>query len=74
VKVRLFAGLREKFGDEVEVPLATPCLVEDIQHALISMSCWLPGTRLAIDHKFAVPDDTIEADSEVAVIPPVTGG
>jgi len=74
VRVRLFAGLRAKFGEEIDVPLAAPCSVEDVQNALVSMNCWLPGTRLAIDRRFAISDDAVDADSEIAAIPPVTGG
>jgi molybdopterin converting factor small subunit len=74
VKVRVFAGLRDKFGEEIEVPIAAPCTAEDVERALVAMSCWLPGTRLAIDHRFALADDEVGVASEVAVIPPVTGG
>ncbi len=74
MKVRLFAGLREKFGEVIDVPITAPCTVADVQNELVAMNCWLPGTRLAVDRKFAIAEDAVGLDSEIAAIPPVTGG
>lgn len=74
MKLLLFAGLRDRFGESIESPVEPPCRVADMQSALIAMDCWPAGTRLAINRRFALDDETVTPGDEVAVIPPVTGG
>jgi molybdopterin synthase catalytic subunit len=79
VTVRLFAGVREAAGSstvEVEVP-ARP-FVSDIRRAL---SILLPQAEellrcsaMAVDGEYAQDITPVVAGSEVAVIPPVSGG
>jgi molybdopterin converting factor subunit 1 len=79
VRVQLFAVARELAGGRelaVEVPegatiadiraamqVAAPRLVEVLGHC-----------RFALDNEFANNDSTVSGNSELAVIPPVSGG
>jgi MoaE-MoaD fusion protein len=74
VRVRLFAGLRERAGaDEVELELPEGALVSD---ALERLSGVTEGTRvvMAVNQEYADPDATLEPGDELALIPPVSGG
>lgn len=79
VTVRLFAGVREAAGVttvEVEVP-ALP-LVSDIRQALTvllpEVEALLRCSAMAVDGEYAQDITPVMAGSEVAVIPPVSGG
>jgi MoaE-MoaD fusion protein len=74
VRVRLFAGLRERAGaDEVELELPDGALVSD---ALERLSKVTLGVRvvMAVNHEYADPDASLEPGDELALIPPVSGG
>lgn len=74
VRVRLFAGLRERAGaDEVELELPEGALVSD---ALERLSAVTDGMRvvMAVNHEYADPQATLEPGDELALIPPVSGG
>jgi MoaE-MoaD fusion protein len=78
MKVRLFAGLRERAGaDEIDVDLADGATVADLLAALDSTPVGgLPERSfiVAVNRSFATPQDRIAAGDEVALIPPVSGG
>lgn len=79
VQVLLFASLRDLAGtDRITVELAENATVRDL---LISISSQHPiledrvsHTRVAVDDRFSVPEDRITPESELALIPPVSGG
>jgi MoaE-MoaD fusion protein len=74
VRVRLFAGLRERAGaDEVELELPDGALVSD---ALDRLSQVTQGVRvvMAVNHEYADPGASLEPGDELALIPPVSGG
>jgi MoaE-MoaD fusion protein len=74
VRVRLFAGLRERAGsDEVELELPDGALVSD---ALERLSTVTDGVRvvMAVNHEYADPDVSLAPGDELALIPPVSGG
>ena len=74
VRVRLFAGLRERAGaDEVELELPEGALVSD---ALERLSAVTDGVRvvMAVNHEYADPGASLEPGDELALIPPVSGG
>ena len=85
VRVRLFAGLRERAGwAERTLPLPhegsppTPAALWR-QLALgegpAAGSGDIPATiRVAINHAFAAPDAPLHPGDEVAFLPPITGG
>ena len=74
VRVRLFAGLRERAGsDEVELELPDGALVSD---ALERLTAVTDGVRvvMAVNHEYADPDVSLAPGDELALIPPVSGG
>jgi MoaE-MoaD fusion protein len=74
VRVRLFAGLRERAGaDEIELELPDGALVSD---ALDRLSQVTGGVRvvMAVNHEYADPGASLEPGDELALIPPVSGG
>jgi molybdopterin converting factor subunit 1 len=74
VRVRLFAGVRERAGrDELELDLPEGACVAD---ALARVAHLAPGVSLvlAVNREYAAPDAVLHAGDEVAVVPPVSGG
>jgi molybdopterin synthase catalytic subunit len=71
VRVRLFAGLRERAGwSEREVEAAK---VADVW-AKLDLGDEPPGLLYAVNQEYAEPDRPLVDGDEVAVIPPVSGG
>jgi molybdopterin synthase catalytic subunit/molybdopterin converting factor small subunit len=71
VRVRLFAGLRERAGwSQREVDAAT---VADIWRAL-ELGDEPAGLLYAVNQEYATPDRALADGDEVAIIPPVSGG
>jgi molybdopterin synthase catalytic subunit len=74
VRVRLFAGVRERAGrDELELDLPEGARVAD---ALAQIEHLAPGVSLvlAVNREYADPDVVLSAGDELAVVPPVSGG
>jgi molybdopterin synthase catalytic subunit len=74
VRVRLFAGLRERAGaDEVRLELPEGAAVRD---ALERMTAVIDGVRvvMAVNQEYADGDVVLHAGDELALIPPVSGG
>jgi molybdopterin converting factor subunit 1 len=79
VKVRLFAMAKERVGcPELELELPVTSTVADLRSALRDR---LPDLEplwsrvlIAVDEEYARDDALITAGSQVAVIPPVSGG
>lgn len=74
VRVRLFAGLRERAGqDEVEVELAPGSTTTDL---LSQLSELVGETRcvVAVNRQYSGPGMVIAQGDEVALVPPVSGG
>jgi molybdopterin synthase catalytic subunit len=74
VRVRLFAGLRERAGtNEVSLELPEGALVAD---ALERMGHLIRGVPvvMAVNQEYAGGDAALHADDELALIPPVSGG
>jgi molybdopterin synthase catalytic subunit len=71
VRVRLFAGLRERAGwSQREVDAAT---VGDVWRAL-DLGDEPAGLLYAVNHAYAERERALADGDEVAVIPPVSGG
>ncbi len=85
VRVRLFAGLRERMGwGERLVPLG------DAAAPLTPLELWRrlglgdgragadgelpPGLRVAVNQAFAPADTPLQPGDEVAFLPPISGG
>ena len=74
VVVRLFAGLRERAGAgrrELELPAGSR--VSDVWAAL-GLGEEPAGLLYAVDRAYAAPDAELVEGTEVALIPPVSGG
>jgi molybdopterin synthase catalytic subunit/molybdopterin converting factor small subunit len=74
VKVRLFAGLRERAGaTERELELPNGSRVADVWDAL-GLGKEPPGLLYAVDRAYVERDRPLAGGEEVALIPPVSGG
>jgi molybdopterin synthase catalytic subunit len=74
VRVRLFAGVRERAGrEELELELPDGACVAD---ALAQVEHLAPGVPLvlAVNREYAAPDSPLAPGDELAVVPPVSGG
>ncbi|WP_434422314.1 molybdopterin converting factor subunit 1 [Nannocystis pusilla] len=79
LRVLLFAGLRERLRrDSVDLELPAGARVRDLLATLAreqpDLSASLSVCRVAVDQEFVAADHVIAEGSEVAVIPPVSGG
>src|SRR5437588_4268299 len=74
VRVRLFAGLRERAGaDEVEIQLPEGAVVGDALECLGAVTDGVPVV-MAVNHEYADADAPLAPGDELALIPPVSGG
>jgi molybdopterin converting factor small subunit len=79
VRVLLFAAAREIVGArDILLPVEESLRVSDLKEQLGKRYPDLLGllkhSRVSIDRQFACEDEMVHADSEVALIPPVSGG
>jgi MoaE-MoaD fusion protein len=74
VRVRLFAGLRERAGAaEVEIDLPDGALVRDALDRLRPLTDGVPVV-MAVNQEYADDGASLHPGDEVALIPPVSGG
>jgi molybdopterin synthase catalytic subunit/molybdopterin converting factor small subunit len=74
VRIRLFAGLRERAGrDELELELPDGARVADALAAVDDLAGGLPLV-LAVNREYAASEDRLSPGDELALIPPVSGG
>ena len=74
VRVRLFAGLRERAGtDEVALELPDGARVRDALDRMGELTAGVPVV-LAVNQEYAAEDEALNAGDELALIPPVSGG
>jgi MoaE-MoaD fusion protein len=74
VKIRLFAGLRERAGaDEIGVTLPDGARVADALARLEDLTAGVPVV-MAVNQEFADEAVVLHAGDELALIPPVSGG
>jgi molybdopterin synthase catalytic subunit len=78
VSVLYFAIAREAAGTDAEILDAAPATVAALRELLSArhpaLARVLPRCRLAVGQEFAADGDPVPDGSEVAVIPPVSGG
>ncbi len=79
VNVRLFALAKQKAGrDVLAIELTDGASVADLRKALVQQSPELaplvPNLMIAVDTHYASDDLRITESSEIAAIPPVSGG
>jgi len=74
VKVRLFAGLRERAGSgTLELELPEGARTEDVWGAL-ELGDRPDGLAVAVNRRYVDEDEPLSDGDEVALIPPVSGG
>jgi MoaE-MoaD fusion protein len=74
VRVRLFAGLRERAGrSELELELPEGARVADALAAVGDLTAGVPVV-MAVNREYAGEDEPLSAGDELALIPPVSGG
>lgn len=79
INVKLFAVARERVGSSaVDVEIAPPATVRALRGALVeqfpALRDVVPHVRFAVNSEYAADSATLSPQSEVAVIPPVSGG
>lgn len=79
VQIKLFAFAKELAGrDEVAVEVGDTPTVADVRRALLravpEVEPALSHSRWAVDAEFVTEDAKIDDGSEIALIPPVSGG
>jgi len=78
VKVQLFAYLKEKLGDSVELDLPEPVSVGTLLAAFLErhpeFGPMAANLNVAVDLEYAGAEQQIRAGQEVAIFPPVSGG
>jgi molybdenum cofactor cytidylyltransferase len=79
LRVRLFAIAKDRAGrSEIEVRLARPATVADLRAALAAqhpaLAALAPHVMVAVDSDYAADGTSVAPDSQVALIPPVSGG
>jgi MoaE-MoaD fusion protein len=74
VRVRLFAGLRERAGvDQVELELPDGARVSDALEQMHALVNGIPVV-MAVNQEYADVEQPLAAGDELALIPPVSGG
>jgi molybdopterin converting factor subunit 1 len=79
VRVKLFAAARELAGsDQLALEIADRATLADlrvtVEKTFPALQKILPHTLWAVDAEYAGDDCVIDERSEVAIIPPVSGG
>jgi molybdopterin converting factor small subunit len=79
VHVKLFAAARDVAGkNDVAVEVRDGATLADVRRALVAaapaLEKILPHARWAVDAEFAGDGQAVAANSEIALIPPVSGG
>ena len=79
LRVKLFAVARQRIGrDEIEVELPASATVGRLRSALVEqhppLADVLRVARLAVDSDYATDATVLDSASEIALIPPVSGG
>ena len=79
VSIMYFAGMREHTGkNQEDFDLPNPCGSDDVldlvSAAYPHLSELCRRSRVAIGHAFVKEPVVINIDSEIAIIPPVSGG
>lgn len=78
-RIMLFAGLRDEVGADYLSLTATNIVTTEDLLALLKrqhpeLMPWLKFSRLAVNRRFALANMPIDPTSEIALIPPVSGG
>ena len=73
--VRLFGPLAERFGTKtLEFPLQVGSTIQDLAERMQIADMIDKGMKVALNGEFCSPDVEIPDASEIAFLPPVSGG
>jgi molybdopterin converting factor subunit 1 len=77
-RVKLFASFADLFGaSDLEIALPQGSTVADLSNAIrqLPSAARLPSRLVvAVNSAYALPETTLSAGDEIALIPPVAGG
>jgi molybdopterin converting factor subunit 1 len=79
IEVLLFAAARDAAGsNSIQIDVADDAragdVIEELSRCLPEISGLLPSCRLAVDCSYVSADANVCTESEIALIPPVSGG
>jgi molybdopterin converting factor subunit 1 len=79
IEVLLFAAARDAAGsDSIRIDVADNAraadVIAELGRCLPELSRLLPSCRLAVDCSYVTADASVGPESEIALIPPVSGG
>jgi molybdopterin converting factor subunit 1 len=79
IRVKLFAVAKELAGCEaISVELPTPAMIDDVRRAVAAahpaLERILSHAMWAVDAEYADDSTVVNEQSDVALIPPVSGG
>lgn len=79
VRVKLFAAAKDLAGsDEITVELGSPATIAEVRGAVLAaqptLASVLAHSLWAVDTQYALENTPVTEQSEVALIPPVSGG
>ena len=79
ISIRLFASAQQILGREsVSIPIDFPTTIAQIRNSLTQefpqLNSLMQHSRFAVDLEYYSEDRKIENASEIALIPPVSGG
>ncbi len=79
VEIRLFATLKDKVGqNRIQVEVAEPATVETVTMAIVekypALAAGVPVSVVSVNKAFADGDTAVNAQDEIAIFPPVSGG
>ena len=77
MKIKVFAGIKEKIGDDhIELPVRDTITVKELKDRIYIDYPELDGEvfQVAVNESFETDDSVIKETDIVALIPPVSGG
>lgn len=79
LEIRLYATLRDKVGKaKIQIELDAPATVESLKEAIKTkypeMTVGVDSSVVSVNRAFATMETPIEANDEIAMFPPVSGG
>lgn len=78
LRIRLFAGLKDRLGPEIDLAVPAPARAGDLKAALAAahpeLATMVQAARVAVDRGFVGPEHPLAPGQEIALLPPVSGG